>query len=82
MEQNNKPYLLEMSEVLAGIESKDCGLSEAEAAARLEANGPNKLIEPKKRSVILRFLDQMKDPMIIILLAAAALSFFTSMNEV
>ncbi len=81
MEQNNKPYLLEMSEVLAGIESKDCGLSEAEAAARLEANGPNKLIEPKKRSVILRFLDQMKDPMIIILLAAAALSFFTSMYE-
>ncbi len=81
MQENFKPYVEETDAVLTDVKSTPQGLSAAEAADRLEKNGPNKLIEPKKRSVILRFFDQMKDPMIIILLVAAALSFFTSMYE-
>ena len=81
MEESYRPYLQEADDVLQKIESDSGGLSGTEAAARLEKYGPNKLIEAKKRSAILRFFDQMKDPMIIILLVAAALSFFTSLYE-
>ena len=78
---NERPYLETAEAVLSSIGSAENGLSSAEAARRLEANGPNKLVEAKKRSNILRFFDQMKDPMIIILLVAAALSLITSLYE-
>ena len=81
MKENYRPYLETVSSVLTETASQESGLSAAEAAARLEKDGPNKLIEAKKRSAILRFFDQMKDPMIIILLVAAALSFFTSIYQ-
>ena len=81
MKENYRPYLEEFSGVLAEAGSSEKGLSSTEAAARLEKDGPNKLIEAKKRSNILRFFDQMKDPMIIILLVAAVLSFFTSLYQ-
>lgn len=81
MQENYKPYIEEVDAVVSSVESTQNGLTAAEAASRLEKNGPNKLIEPKKRSVILRFFDQMKDPMIIILLVAAILSFGTSVYQ-
>jgi Ca2+-transporting ATPase len=57
------------------------GLSAAEAEKRLESNGRNKLVEGRKDSVIKRFLKQLIDPMIIILLAAAVVSAVTSAVE-
>ena len=81
MKEGYRPYLDTVDSVLRETGSSEIGLTSAEAAARLEANGPNKLIEAKKRSSIARFFDQMKDPMIIILLAAAALSLITSLYE-
>ena len=81
MKEGYRPYLESVESVLAETGSEAKGLSAAEAAARLEANGPNKLIEAKKRSSIARFFDQMKDPMIIILLAAAVLSLITSLYQ-
>ena len=57
------------------------GLSAAEAEKRLAANGKNKLDEGKKDSLVKRFLQQLADPMIIILLAAAAVSAVTSVLE-
>ena len=81
MEENYRPYLETVSSVLESSESSATGLSSEQAAERLEKYGPNKLVEAKKRSNILRFFDQMKDPMILILLAAAVLSFFTSLYQ-
>lgn len=52
----------------------DRGLSEKEAARRLEANGPNELKEAKKKSAPERFLEQLNDPLIYVLMAAAVIS--------
>lgn len=75
------PYLEPASEVLTKEESRKNGLNSSEADERLRKFGKNKLIEQKKRSTILRFLDQIKDPMILVLLAAALLSFATAIYQ-
>lgn len=51
------------------------GLTAAEVAVRREKYGENKLREKKKKSALRRFFDQFKDAMIIILIAAAIISF-------
>lgn len=73
-----KFYCEEIGAVLESTGSGEFGLSSAEAAARLEKNGPNKLAEAEKTPLIVRFLRQMADPMIIILIAAALISGVTS----
>ncbi|MEG1242517.1 MAG: cation-translocating P-type ATPase [Oscillospiraceae bacterium] len=69
-----KFYCTDIDGVLAETQSTMTGLSSAEAAKRLEENGPNKLAVGKKDSLIKRFFKQMADPMIIILVAAALVS--------
>ena len=54
----------------------DRGLSGQEAARRLAAYGPNQLDEAPQAGKLRQVLGQLKDPMILVLLAAAALSFF------
>lgn len=54
--------------------SLDAGLSDSEAKARLEKYGPNALAAKKKESMFMRFIDQFKDFMIIVLIIAAILS--------
>ncbi|MEE1321627.1 MAG: cation-translocating P-type ATPase [Acutalibacteraceae bacterium] len=76
-----KHYLHSVDEVFEHVSSSPEGLTEAEAAKRLEANGKNKLEEGKKKSAFQRFIDQLKDPMIIILLVAAVISAVTEMIE-
>ncbi len=51
------------------------GLSAGEADRRLKEHGPNRLREKKKKSTAARFLDQFKDAMILILIAASIVSF-------
>lgn len=76
-----KYYLESMQSVFDDVKSSENGLSSQEAAKRLEQNGKNKLAEAKKDSVIKRFFDQMKDPMIVILLVAAVVSAVTDIIE-
>lgn len=52
----------------------DRGLSEKEAELRLAANGPNELRQAKKKSVVEAFLEQLNDPLIYVLMAAAVIS--------
>ena len=73
-----KPYLEEKEEVLAETGSSMEGLTEEEAAARLARNGPNKLKEGKKESLFRKFLGELKDPMTIVLIIAAAVSAVTA----
>ena len=76
-----KHYLHEVADVFAEVKSSEAGLTTAEAEKRLEANGKNKLAEAKKVSMLSRFVAQLKDPMIIILLVAAVISAVTEMIE-
>ncbi len=70
-----KQYCEEKELVLQSVgSSAEQGLSVAEAEKRLEENGKNKLVEGKKKSIIRRFFEQLIDPMILILIAAAAIS--------
>lgn len=76
-----KEYLREAQDVIKEYESSESGLSSSEAAKRLEKNGKNKLAEGKKESIFHRFLMQLADPMIIILIIAAVISAITSVYE-
>ncbi len=53
-----------------------CGLTEAQAQRRLQENGTNQLKEPRKKSAPEAFLEQLNDPLIYVLLAAAGVSLF------
>ncbi|EFO54976.1 calcium transporter P-type ATPase [Streptococcus infantis SK1302] len=77
-EQNKDLFYTQSSEeVLKNLDSSVEGLSTAQAQERLATYGRNELEEGEKRSLLAKFLDQFKDLMIIILLAAAALSVIT-----
>ena len=76
-----KHYLEETRSVLAELNSTENGLSSQEAGKRLETNGKNKLLSPEGKSLLRRFFDQMKDPMIIILIVAAAVSGVIAVSQ-
>lgn len=50
------------------------GIDTAQFEQRLEKYGKNKLDQGKKKSIVQRFLEQLRDPMIIVLIIAAAIS--------
>ena len=64
--------------VLEELRTTESGLSHQEAGDRLAKCGPNKLAEGKKVTLLQRFIQQLCDPMIIILLVAAAVSGVTA----
>ena len=76
-----KEYLSSIEEVLKAQNATPEGLTSAEAAKRLEQFGHNKLKEGKKDSLLKRFLDELADPMIIILIVAAVISGITAYYE-
>ena len=73
----NDPYRLEVSEVLAqlGVEARR-GLSPEEAEKRLREHGPNELRAAQRISPWQTLLAQFKNALILVLLAATALSAF------
>ena len=73
------PYCKDIQDVLEDVGSTAEGLSAQQAQERLAKYGPNKLKEAEKLSLFQRFVEQLKDPMLIILLAAAGVSALTGM---
>ncbi len=73
-----KEYRLSTEAVLEELETTELGLSTAEAAKRLEKYGHNKLKEAEKATWMQRFMAQLKDPMLIILMIAAVVSAATT----
>ena len=73
-----KEYARDAKEILLELETSEEGLSAAESEKRRETYGENKLREAKKPGVLRRFWEELKDPMLLILLAAAAVSAVTN----
>ncbi len=71
-------YSLSTEDVFKKMDASAEGLSTAEAEKRLETYGPNKLKEGEKATWLQRFLSQLKDPMLIILMIAALVSAATT----
>lgn len=71
-------YTQTPEQLLSQLETTEQGLSSAQAAARLEKYGPNKLKDAEKPTMVQRFLAQLKDPMLVILMVAAAVSAVTN----
>ena len=69
-----KEYLKDSEQVLSELSADREGLSSAEAAARLEKHGKNKLAEGKKESLLSKILKQFAEPMTLILIVAAIIS--------
>ena len=69
-------------QVLSDLDTdQNRGLSSTQAQHRLNEYGPNRLEGAKKESLLSRLLSQFKDPMILVLLAAAALSLLSTGGE-
>ncbi|MEG0090246.1 MAG: cation-translocating P-type ATPase [Oscillospiraceae bacterium] len=73
-----KFYCEETQAVFKDLDSSDAGLTTPQAERRIEQFGYNKLDEGEKITLLQRFLAQLKDPMTIILLVAAAVSGVTA----
>ena len=71
-------YIQSSSEILQEMGVTEAGLSSAEAKKRREQYGPNKLKDAEKKSMLRRFLDQLKDRMLLSLMVAAAVSAVTN----
>ena len=75
----DREYSLEQDVVLKELETTENGLSSQQAAQRLEKYGPNKLKEAEKATWFQKFMAQLRDPMLIILMIAAGVSALTGM---
>ena len=74
-----KTYTQDSQLVLKSLDVDQSGLTAQQAQERLEKYGPNKLAEGKKPTLLQRFFKQLQDPMLIILMVAAAVSALTGM---
>lgn len=72
------PYTNDIEQVLGGLRTTAGGLSSEEAAKRREQYGPNELAKAEKVTLLKRFLDELKDPMLLLLMAAAGVSAVTN----
>ena len=73
-----KAYLEEKEQLLQSVHYNHNGLSEEEAEKRLLQYGKNKLKEGKKKTFLQKFIEELINPMILILLAAAVVSGMTA----
>jgi P-type Ca2+ transporter type 2C len=75
-------HALDTTEVSSRLSSSaDAGLSEAEAGARLREFGPNKIREDERINPCVLFINQFRDFMIYVLLAAAVISAVPPLRE-
>ena len=78
----NSAELLKMARAEPGIllqelASRPEGLSQAEADARLKQVGPNEIARERRPSPLRRLLDNVKNPLVILLVALGVISFLT-----
>lgn len=70
-------WLIPLTEPQSDLATDAAGLSSAEARLRLTKFGQNLFRDHQQRSLILQFLSRFKNPLVILLLVASAISAFT-----
>lgn len=73
-----KHYLEDSKKVLNALESDENGITSEQANERSTRYGKNKLAEAKKETLFHRFIKELMDPMILVLIAAAGISAITT----
>ncbi|MBQ7580556.1 MAG: calcium-translocating P-type ATPase, PMCA-type [Clostridia bacterium] len=76
-----KHYLEEAKEVMQSLNTSEKGLTSEQAEKRLAENGKNKLKEAEKESLFKKFIGSLADPMIIMLIVAAAIQAVVAVIE-
>ena len=79
--QKTRYYLERPAKILIDLGTSVNGLSQAEAEKRLRENGKNKLKEAEHDSLLKKFISALADPMIIMLIAAAAVQALVAVIE-
>ena len=69
--------LVPLAELLQRLHSTEAGLSASDAAAILEAVGPNRIAAASRKRLLSAFIERFSNPLVLILLFAAAVSAFT-----
>ena len=72
MKQEKRIWQKTQKELLRDLDCREEGLTAVEARERLATYGPNELRTEKKKNVLLIFLEQFRDLLVVILLLAAA----------
>ena len=75
-------HLLEMARkesdvVLKELESQSSGLSAAEAEARVKRDGLNEIAREKRQSPLMRLWDNIRNPLVLLLIGLGVLSYLT-----
>ena len=70
-----------LADLFQRLHSTETGLKAADAAAVLETAGPNQIATAKHTSLLTDFLGRFSNPLVLILLFAAAVSAFTGVNR-
>src|SRR5690349_13070468 len=65
----------DVTSVLGQLNTSVGGLNEEEATARLKQSGPNEVAREKQLSPLARLWDNVKNPLVILLLALAVVSY-------
>lgn len=73
-EKENAFHALELREVFERLKTSARGLSSREAERRLKEYGPNELEEEEKISALTLVIDQLRSPLILVLVAAMLIS--------
>ncbi|MCY7314993.1 MAG: cation-translocating P-type ATPase [Rubrivivax sp.] len=68
------PWAIDTTAALAQLQSSLSGLTAAEAKLRLARFGPNRLLEKPPRPAWLKFVDQFKNRLVLVLIGAAVLA--------
>ncbi|MBK9264336.1 MAG: cation-translocating P-type ATPase [Polyangiaceae bacterium] len=80
--QDKPVYAEQLEALLARLgASSNAGLEEAEASARIAKYGKNKLPESAKKSTLMRLLEQFANPLVLTLLAAAAIAVVVGFTD-
>ncbi len=79
-EYTNEYYRMTAEQALLSTSSRKDGLTSQEAYARLERDGPNELAQKRRKTDLEMFAEQFQSPMILVLIAAAAISFLASLQ--